>query len=69
MILLLHMLHDKNINSPSSIRRTGLNSDESHPSVSSKTLIKDEEANQMVTPKCSLFLPRIFDGKSILGYF
>ena len=65
-----HVLHDtsslyatwQNMNSLSSIRRTGFNNVDSHPSVSSEMLIKDEEANQTVTPKCSLFIPLFFDG-------
>ena len=47
----------------------GLNGDDSHSSVSSKPLTKDEEANQTVTPKCNLFIPLFFDEKSILGCF
>ena len=52
-----------------SIKRTGFNGDDSHPNVSSKSLIKDEEADQTATPKFHLFIPMFFDEKSILGCF
>ena len=43
-----------------------VNHDDLHLSISSKPLIEDEEANRMVTPNCSLFIPMFFDGKIIL---
>ena len=58
----------QNLNAPS-IRQMGLNRDNLYSSISSEPLIKDEETNQMVTPKCCLFIPTFFDGKNIFGYF
>ena len=59
----------QNLSSPSSIRWTRLNSDDLHPRIIIETLIEDEEANQTVTTKCSLFIPLFVNGKSILGCF
>ena len=43
------------------IWRTWLNNIDSTPSVSSKFLIEDEEANQTTTPKFHLFIPPLFN--------
>ena len=72
-----YVLHDassshktwQNLSTISSIRQMGVNLDDSHLRVSSKPLIKDEEANQMAKPNCSLFIPMFFDGKSIFKFF
>ena len=40
-----------NLSAPSWIKQTRLNGDDSHPRISSKLLIEDEEANRMVEPK------------------
>ena len=47
----------------------GLNHDDLHLSISSEALIENDEANQTVTPNCSLFIPICFEGKSTLGCF
>ena len=47
----------------------GFNGDDSHPNISSKSLIKGEEADQMAKPKVHLFIPMFFDEKSILECF
>ena len=59
----------QNLSAPSLIRQMELNGDNLHPSVSAEPLIKDEETNQIVMPKFSLFIPMFFDKKSILGCF
>ena len=40
----------ENLSTPSLIKRTWLNGDNSHPSVLFEPLIEDEEAHRMVTP-------------------
>ena len=46
-----------------------INLGDSYLTVSSKLLIKGKEANQTVTPNCSIFIPMFVDGKIILGCF
>ena len=56
----------QNLSASSLIGQTGLSHDDSHTSILSASLIKDEDANRTVTPNCSLFIPMFFDGKNIL---
>ena len=52
----------RNHRASSSIGWTGVNSDDSHPGVSSKLLIKDQSSNSMVMPNFCLFILSFFDG-------
>ena len=50
-MLILHVQREKNLSTPSSIEQTRLNVNDSHPSISSETLIEDEEPNLTATSK------------------
>ena len=51
------------------IGQRGLKSNDLPMSISSKLLIKDEEENQIITLKSSIFISLFFDGKNNLRCF
>ena len=59
----------QNLCTPSLIASMALNGDDSHPSVSSELFLKDEEANQKVTPKYSPFITLVLRWKGCSQMF